>query len=66
MKQIVYQGDVYEAPDWANYVCADGDGQVYAYEYEPTWVSDERKYHQNDGRARCLDRIKDRPPIQRI
>lgn len=35
MKTITYRGEEYFAPDWANFVAMDGDGNVYAFENKP-------------------------------
>jgi hypothetical protein len=37
MKQVTYLGQTFNVPDEANYISADGDGRVFAYEKMPTW-----------------------------
>lgn len=66
MKQVEYQGKQYEAPDWAEFICADGNDEVWCYEYKPYWNSSLQKYDHNDGRARRAELITEGPEIKRI
>lgn len=37
MKQVIYQGQSFEVPTWANYIATDRTGYVYVFDYEPTY-----------------------------
>lgn len=65
MKTIEYNGKEYQTPDWANYVAADADGQVWCYEYKPEW-SDIKQGYMAEGSARNLTKEAARPEVKRI
>jgi hypothetical protein len=37
-KIVEYLGNLYEVPMWANFIAADLDGDLWAYENRPVWV----------------------------
>lgn len=44
MKQIMFQGNMYNVPEWAKWIARDGaeyDGDVYAFRGQPRLVADE-------------------------
>ncbi len=46
MKTVIYSGQVFDKiPDWANYIAADQDGEVWAFEDEPAYFVDNEGAH---------------------
>lgn len=37
MKKVTYQGQNFEVANWANYIAADANGDVWVYSQPPLW-----------------------------
>lgn len=50
MKQIQFQGQTYNVPEWARYIARDGDNSVWVFSNEPSLKSG-YQWFVNEGNA---------------
>jgi len=60
MKTVTYKGQVFTVPEWAKFIAADADGQVYVYDDKPECLPN-GTYSQGNGKMYYIGDITVKP-----